>query len=172
MKKRAEAIYKKNKNEDFDLIEKIEKIFLKRKKIIFKKPKKGDSVILLLSGGFDSIAAWYFLMKDYDLNVYPLVLGKKNPLSKNIRSINYYSKYFEKKFPKNFHHAYYVKDPRIGQKKIINQFLNIKKLMKNSDDFIIEYISKGQKEIEILGQSTSFIFTAKTYADLLKAKKY
>ena len=43
--------------------------------------------------------------------------------------------------------------------------------MKNSDDFIIEYISNGQKEIEILGQSTSFIFTAKTYADLLKAKE-
>ena len=52
MKKRAETIFEKNKNEDSDLIEKIEKIFLKRKKVVFKKPKKGESVILLLSGGF------------------------------------------------------------------------------------------------------------------------
>ena len=66
-------------------------------------------------------------MKDYDLNVYPLVLGKRNFLSKNIKSINYYSKYFEKKFPKNFHNVYYAKDPRIGQKKDYQSVLKYKK---------------------------------------------
>src|SRR5690606_1306906 len=97
--------------EDVELINDIERIFLKKRGYVFKMPKPGTPVILLLSGGLDSIAIWFLLLKKYRLNVYPLTLSRKpwNFLNGQQRSLDYYSKIFKKQFPKLFHQSFVVR---------------------------------------------------------------
>jgi 7-cyano-7-deazaguanine synthase in queuosine biosynthesis len=66
-----------------------------------KIPKPSTPVILLVSGGLDSIITWLYLMKVYHLIVYPLFIRRgqrRQTLEEN--AVNYFSKLYQKKFPK------------------------------------------------------------------------
>lgn len=94
---------KKRKYENIDAIKLIENYLVKKRNYIFKMPKRGSSVILLVSGGLDSTVVWGILLKFYQLKVYPLFLhrGYKR-WKKEKRAIDFFSKYYQRKFPHLF----------------------------------------------------------------------
>lgn len=80
--------------------------FLKKKanRNIEKLPTKGTKVLLLVSGGFDSIALWFYLINHYQYEVYPLYcVDKKNRRSNEEKAVDYYSKLLHERFPSNSH---------------------------------------------------------------------
>lgn len=97
---------KKMKNRSFEdilVINSIENILIQKRKNVFKLPKPNTEVILLVSGGLDSILTWGFLLKEYKLKVYPLFLNKgEKRATKEEQSIDFFSNYYFKKYPKLF----------------------------------------------------------------------
>ncbi len=90
----------KRKFEDLDVIKTIEAIFKKKRGHVFHMPEPDTDVILLVSGGLDSILTWGFLMHEYHLRVHPLFLNKgERRFSQEERSLDYFSAYYAKRYP-------------------------------------------------------------------------
>jgi 7-cyano-7-deazaguanine synthase in queuosine biosynthesis len=158
---------KNNPNENLKIIKMINKFSKENEKF----PQKGEKVALLLSGGLDSIAVWYLLMKKHQLEVFPIVINKKTIFKSELRSINYYSKKFEKIFEKLHHRPFFIDDPRKSQIKINKKYLSKRNFKKNKDEFIIDFISDEKNVNEIFAQTTNFIIHAQNYLNYLEAQK-
>lgn len=92
------------KNENAKVLNQIEKFFIKKRGYVSRIPPAKTPVILLVSGGIDSIATWWLLMEKYKLNIYPLFLARGITRRKKERSaVNFYSKYFSKHYPGLYH---------------------------------------------------------------------
>jgi 7-cyano-7-deazaguanine synthase in queuosine biosynthesis len=171
-KKQFLDILKQRENEDLGVIEAIEKIFLKKRGYVFKMPKAGSAVILLLTGGLDSVVLWHILMDMYKLTVYPLyVAGRRDPihaLDPQLRSIRYYTKLFEKKFPKYFKKPYILNHGwgSIHLIKKTNSFA-----LKNPE-FLLDHANvMGEITTETSGLMADVAFLAVDYSQLLAAQK-
>lgn len=70
------AILKTRKLENLSLITSIEKIFQKKRGFRIKVPPSQTPVILIVSGGLDSIIVWGYLMLVYKLVVYPVFINR------------------------------------------------------------------------------------------------
>jgi hypothetical protein len=95
--------------EDKKLIKTIDSFFIRKRGYVVKMPKPGSSVILLVSGGMDSITAWASLMADYKVKVYPVHILTGQP--RNIyeqKSVRYYSTIFSKKYRKHFREPIFI----------------------------------------------------------------
>lgn len=165
------ALLSEREFEDVELINDIERIFLKKRGYVFKMPKPGTPVILLLSGGLDSIAIWFLLLKKYRLNVYPLTLSRKpwNFLNGQQRSLHYYSKIFKKQFPKLFHESFVVRHHAayFYFSKLLG---HLKKTNKLSPFFILEKIrEKNRISMEVPGIMTQHALVGLHYSDYLFA---
>lgn len=89
--------------EDLRIINLIEKYLLEKRGYIFKMPRPGSSVILLVSGGLDSITCWNILMEEYKLRVFPLSIDKgAERRAREEKSINFFSAFFKKLYPRLF----------------------------------------------------------------------
>ena len=89
------------KLEDLDLINKIEKIFLKKRGYVIKVPSKGTPVILIVSGGMDSVIVWAYLMKVYKLKVYPVFLRRgQRRVKYEEAAVDFFYNFYKKKFPR------------------------------------------------------------------------
>lgn len=101
----------KSNHEDMHLIDSIESLITRARSYVFKLPKPGENVVLLLSGGLDSIITWQILMDQYKLHVFPISIKNKifNP---QLRSIYYFSTYYQVKYPKLFHKPYIINNLR------------------------------------------------------------
>jgi len=122
-------------NEEHFIIERINEFIrkqysqLRNRKEIFKLPNKDSSVILLVSGGLDSILLWAYLILKYKLHVYPLYIASNLQSKQSIaqlESLFFYSDIYNKKYPK-YHH-----DPYIVQHNWLFSFSNFKKRDKYS----------------------------------------
>lgn len=104
-------LLQKRSTENTDLVSFVEKFFQKKRGFVLQKPKKGEPVILLLSGGLDSIVAWEALIRWYDCVVYPVVInrGKWQRVRKEWKSVCYFSKYFQSKYPDNYQEPFRMK---------------------------------------------------------------
>lgn len=90
-----------NKLENIKTIEYIEEK-LSRRRVKFNI-RKNDNVILLLSGGLDSVINWGILLDEFKANVYPLFLNRNQKKLKNeLKSIKFYSKFYRLRYKKNF----------------------------------------------------------------------
>lgn len=95
---------KHRKLEDVEFIKNVENELIRKRGYIYRKPLKGDSVVLLLSGGLDSVTCWGILMKEFGLNVYPLSFDRGEKRAKREKaSIDYYSKLYKERFPALYH---------------------------------------------------------------------
>jgi len=112
--------------ENIDLINLIEEHFLKKRGYVFKMPKPGESVILLYSGGIDSTVAWSYLIEQYKLHVYPLILTKKNKFAQQ-RTIHYFKKFFKVKYGDYYHQPLEI-DSSFFPPKLYKSMFNIKKV--------------------------------------------
>jgi len=97
--------------EDKLVLKNLNSIFAKKRGYSFKIPQKNSAVVLLLSGGLDSIGIWHLLLAKYRLKVYPLHIvddtagGKEN----QIKSIKHYSAIFKRQFPLHFQNPIFNK---------------------------------------------------------------
>lgn len=90
--------------ENISVIKQIERSLLEQRKYIFRMPKRGSSVVLLLSGGLDSVTSWGILMKEFGLHVYPLSFNRgEKRAPREETSINYFSKFYQRRYPSLFH---------------------------------------------------------------------
>lgn len=96
---------KKKDLENLGTVKTIEDFFLKKRNYVFKMPSPGSPVILLVSGGIESTITWGLLLEKYKLNVYPLFLHRgMHRKKKEQRAVKFFSEYFKKKYPKQFHY--------------------------------------------------------------------
>ena len=73
--KNFSPIFSKNNFEDVTVMRKLNSIFIKKRGYDFKMPAPGTPVLLLVSGGLDSIMLWFNLLNTYKLKVYPIHLS-------------------------------------------------------------------------------------------------
>lgn len=103
-KKEIHQLLLKRPLEDTDVLLSIEKFFLKRRGYIFKIPSPKTPVILLLSGGLDTVIIWDILMKKYKLPVYPLFFRRgqiRMPVEE--RSVDKFAEFYSKRYPHLYH---------------------------------------------------------------------
>lgn len=93
--------HKKNL-EDISVKNKIEKILKDKRGYILKWPSKLEHVIVLISGGMDSVSVISILIEKYGVIVHPLFIkrGQKRE-RQELSAARYYIKLFQKKYDKN-----------------------------------------------------------------------
>ncbi len=90
--------------EDLENIKVIENFFKKKRGYVFRMPKPGTSVIVLVSGGLDSIITWGILLEKYHLETYPLFIHRGTKRSKKEEAAAlFFAEYYAKKYPKLSH---------------------------------------------------------------------
>lgn len=102
------SILKKNKNENIDLLKIIESYFKKKRGYVFKTPQNGNNVVLLLSGGIDSIVAWYILLRKCHLHVYPICVVQTWK-GGEVLAVRAFTSYLKRRFATYFHEPIIVK---------------------------------------------------------------
>ena len=86
--------------ENLKNIEVVESFFKKSRGHIFKMPRPGTPVVLLVSGGLDSIITWGILLEKYRLRVYPLFIFRDAKRSlKEEEAVEFFVDYYSKKYP-------------------------------------------------------------------------
>lgn len=94
------AELRKRAFENLKNIQAVEDFFLKTRGYVFKMPKQGTPVIVLVSGGLDSIITWAILLEKYRLKTYPLFIFRDTKRSpQEWAAVDFFAKYFAKKYP-------------------------------------------------------------------------
>lgn len=103
-------IYSKEKNfEDKYALFRLETIFTKKRNYSFRMPQRKKSVILLLSGGLDSVCLWNLLMDKYNLVVYPIYFNSLTRRSEGQEeSVEVFSRLFKNLYPCQFREVFKV----------------------------------------------------------------
>lgn len=91
-------------NEDLNIIESIEHIFRTKRNYVIKMPLPGAPVVCCFSGGADSTAIIFILLKEFKLNVYPFFIKRgQSAYEYEKGAIDYYNTVFIKMFPDLYH---------------------------------------------------------------------
>lgn len=100
---RNKPFFFKKKFEDPPILEGLNQMFLDKRGYAFKMPKRNEPVLLIVSGGLDSIMLWFHLMSVYGLVVYPIYftspLFNRNNIPGEVRAIKYFFKFYKRMFP-------------------------------------------------------------------------
>jgi 7-cyano-7-deazaguanine synthase in queuosine biosynthesis len=162
------SLLKKRKLEDFKKISIFEKMLIAERGYVFKMPKRGSNVILLLSGGLDSIVTWGILMKEYGLNVYPITLNRgEKRRKKELASIKFFNLLYKKLYPAH-HRDFFSIDPGLSNIAIkIEDGIGVL-----TAETILNSFKNGEVDFNAsLGVFTIFPFFARTYAMYLNSTK-
>jgi len=167
-KQEFHSLLKKRKLEDIKKIQTFEKLLKDERGYVFKMPKRGSNVILMASGGLDSMAVWGILMKEYGLNVYPITFDRGEKRRKNeFNAFKYFDKIYKERFPKNYRKYLHLD---VGQSQLS---IKIEDGVKNLQE---ETILNNFKDNLMLFNPSLGIFTilpffARSYAIYLNAIK-
>ncbi|MFA6814597.1 MAG: 7-cyano-7-deazaguanine synthase [Patescibacteria group bacterium] len=131
--------------ENLELIDSIEKHFIKKRGYVFRMPKPGEPVILLYSGGLDSTIAWAHLIEKYKLHVYPLILREKKNLGQQ-QSIRYFKKFFKKKYG-NYYHQPLEITSNFFPSRLFKRTINLKKV---HPEVLLNYLTENFKVFKFL----------------------
>lgn len=162
--------------EDFDTLYALEKIFIQKRGWVSKMPRKNSSVVLILSGGIDSVCLWNLLLVKYHLNVYPIYFIDQKVKGENqeLKSIRHFSKIFKEKYPSLWHDIF-IKDYSFSfsfssLKRSENVHVDLASIYSN-----LLYLSDQNASIPSLIDTPSrlgiYSFGAFEYAHLLRAQK-
>lgn len=104
MNKEIKKLVTVKKLEQPILIEIAEELFRRQRGYVFRLPPKNSPVVVAFSGGADSICSTLILLEDYGLQIYPYFI-KRGARAEQYEeeSVDYFAKYFCKKYPKLFH---------------------------------------------------------------------
>ena len=152
----------------------LNKILINKRGYLFKMPTKGENVILLTSGGMDSICLWQLLLDKYKLNVYPLFIDFDSKGRSPLNSALYFGKIFKKKYKKNYkdihilHNIPMFSFEKLGTPKNVIRDLNL--VAHN-----MRYLKKQKKYISFMVNNPSrlghYAFSAFDYSLHLKYEK-
>ncbi len=94
------ALLKTRKLENLPLIASIEKIFQKKRGFCIKIPPPQSPVILIVSGGLDSIIVWGYLMLVYKLEVYPVFIDRGQRRAKlEEQAVQFFYEFYRQQLP-------------------------------------------------------------------------
>lgn len=102
----------KRKYEDLNLVTMVERYLIKKRGHIFRMPKPGSHVVLMVSGGIDSTVAWYLLTKKYSLHVYP-IMASPNRFHPQERSLRFFSHIYKHRFSDLYHEPLIIRQASI-----------------------------------------------------------
>jgi hypothetical protein len=160
---------KKRSLEDIESIKAIEDFFIKKRGYVFQMPKPKSPVILLLSGGMDSIVLWDILVSKYQLNVYPVFVTEKRGifryLDNQYRSAEYFERFYKKKFKSLFHPKIVVYIGDFLRDKILKFFL------KNPIEILNNVYEDGNICVQNYSTTNLLASAALDYIQLLKFQK-
>ncbi len=101
---------RERRTEDGYLIEKFNEILKEKRGYVVKIPKESSAVTIPVSGGIDSICQLFILLNDLKLNVYPCFIDRgQSNIKAESASVDYFNKYFSKRFPNHFHEIKKIK---------------------------------------------------------------
>lgn len=115
-------IVKKNQK-NFDANKKkIEEILIKERGFIIKI-SQNDSVVLLVSGGLDSIITMAYIVEKFNVNVYPLFIKRgARAEKKELESAQYYVGFYQEKYGEKIKDLFILNDEDIPAKQLKNDF--------------------------------------------------
>ena len=172
MKKLSKAqfnsLLKKRKLEDLGKIACFEKILKDGRGHVFKMPKRGSDVILLASGGLDSMTVWGILMKEYGLNVYPITFNRGEKRRKReFAAFKFFNEYYKERFPDNYRNFLNLD---ISQDNISIKIEN--GLEKLKEEVILSSIKNNELHFNVsLGIFTILPLFARAYAMFMNSTK-
>jgi signal peptidase I len=95
---------KKLPHENMKVIDMVEQFFIQKRGYVFTMPKPKTPVILLLSGGIDSVITWAILMQKFHLSVYPVfIFQEKINSRKEKQAVKFFATLFRNRYPDYFH---------------------------------------------------------------------
>lgn len=156
----------KKELESVQLIKSLEKNLKELRGFIIKPPKKGESVVLMFSGGVDSVVICALLLEVYQVHVYPFfgdggLIGRK-------RAIQFFDKYFKKRYPDLFHSPFIFHQDE--QRQINNIYRQISFPHLSATE-VLEKVNLKTGEImlpEFTGRSSLFTYQAMAYVAWLE----
>lgn len=105
-------ILKTHPFESIPTIRHLERLLIEQRGYVIKMPKPGSEVVLLVSGGIDSITTWAMLMEDHHYIVHPVCVNTEQKRHKQeLLSVAYFSKLFQKKYPKQYIAPFHINFP-------------------------------------------------------------
>lgn len=113
----------KDNQRNFDLnLNDIEKILINERGYIINV-EKNDSIVLLVSGGLDSIITMAYIVEKYNANVYPLFVKRgARAEKKELESVQYYVKFYQEKYGDKIKDLFILNDEDIPAKQLKNDF--------------------------------------------------
>lgn len=113
----------KENQKNFEVNKKtIEKILMQERNFIIDI-RKGDSVVLLISGGLDSVITLSYIVEKFDLNVYPLFIKRgARAEEKELEAAQYYIKLYQKRYGEKVKDLFILNDEDIPAKQLKNDF--------------------------------------------------
>lgn len=100
--KSKNTIKKKIKHRELENIEalkQIENTLSKNRGFVFKLPKEQSPVIMLFSGGMDSVALTFMLLEKYKLHIYPIFIKRSQQRTgKELKSAKFYISELQKRY--------------------------------------------------------------------------
>jgi len=130
--------------------------------------KKNETIVLLLSGGLDSIGLWVYLLMKEKIHVFPIYFYRNNLNTAPYKAIQYFEKLLQARFPTNFEP---VKVQKIANplfiltrlKRDFSAKLDLSTMLHN-----LSYDPSNKKYVPLLPNQLSrlgiFVFTAFDYA--------
>lgn len=113
----------KENQKNFEVNKKtIEKILMQERNFIIDI-RKGDSVVLLISGGLDSVITLSYIVEIFDLNVYPLFIKRgARAEEKELEAAQYYIKFYQERYGEKVKDLFILNDEDIPAKQLKNDF--------------------------------------------------
>lgn len=159
---------KPEKSKDILHLADYDNLLVKRRGFPASAFRKNEDVVLLLSGGLDSIGLWIYLLSKFQARVFPLYLYRNGLNTSPYRAIQYYENLLKSRFPENFQPVKVQKtnSPLFIYSRLKRDFsakLNLHTMLHN-----LSYDPDKKKYVPVLPNQPSrlgiFVFTAFEYA--------
>jgi len=101
-------VFEKHNFEDKKLKSSLDAILAGQRGYTFKLPEKGSPVLLIVSGGIDSIMLWFTLLRKYKLQVYPIHFTGQQSIAGENTAVAFFYRFFKKKYPDLVKKIHYI----------------------------------------------------------------
>jgi len=167
---------KQKETENYKIIKNVESLLNKQRGYVFKMPRKNKPVIMMISGGLDSVTTISWLIETYKLNIFPLFIDRgQGRVENEEKSVRFFEKYFLEKYPKNFNNVFKIstKVPpsEIRKELILNSGNKVKKTKNQREGIALfssllgSYAVQYAKYLEYNGIKVRTIFRATLASD-------
>ena len=113
----------KDNQKNFEANKKIIEQILIKERGYLVKINKNDSVVLLVSGGLDSIITMAYIVEKFEVNVYPLFIKRgARAEKKELESAKYYVKFYQERYGSKIKDLFVLNDEDIPARQLKSYF--------------------------------------------------